>query len=110
MQGGFGKIYTEIGVDKYYIKNGDQYINPHRYDIERLVKKKLCPNNPFLRQQDHILDLACGSGEITLSLKQMGYSNITGIDPYTHVKYEQMTGLKCRQLTFVDIVNGDLDE
>lgn len=33
MQGGFGKIYTEVGVDKYYIKNGDQYINPHRYDI-----------------------------------------------------------------------------
>lgn len=40
----------------------------------------------------------------------MGYANISGIDPYTHVKYEQMTGLKCRQLSFVDIVNGELDE
>jgi hypothetical protein len=37
-------------VDKFYEKSGEQYSNPHRYDIERLVKKKLGPNNKFLRQ------------------------------------------------------------
>jgi len=51
------------------------------------VKKKLCPNNKFVRQYDKIVDLACGSGEITLPLKQMGYNNIAGIDPYTFTKY-----------------------
>lgn len=110
MQGGFGKIYKNVGVERYYQQNGANYVNPHKYDIERLIKKKLHPKNKFIGQEHRILDLACGSGEITLVLKQLGYNNITGIDPYTHLKYEEMTGLKCRQLNFVDIVNGELDE
>lgn len=110
MQGGFGKIYKDVGVEKYYEQNGANYTNPHKYDIERLLRKKLYPQNKFIKQEHKILDLACGSGEITLVLKQMGYNNISGMDPYTHVKYEEMTGLKCSQLNFVDIVNGELDE
>lgn len=62
MEGGFGKAYSQFGVTKYYEKTGEQYSNPHRYDIERLLKKKLSPNNAFLRANDRILDLACGSG------------------------------------------------
>lgn len=110
MQGGFGKIYKEVGVDRYYQQNGANYVNPHKYDIERLIKRKLSGKNKFIGAEDSILDLACGSGEITLVLKQMGYTNISGIDPYTHVKYQEITGLKCRQLNFVDIVNGQLDQ
>jgi ubiquinone/menaquinone biosynthesis C-methylase UbiE len=88
MEGGFGKAYSQFGVTKYYENAGQQYSNPHRYDIERLIKKKLSPNNIFIRITDKILDLACGSGEVTLPLRQMGYKNIEGIDPYTHMKYE----------------------
>ena len=46
------------------------------------------PNNPFIKAEHKILDLACGSGEITLVLQQIGYKNIEGVDPYTHNKYE----------------------
>lgn len=62
-KGGFGKVYHDVGVDKYYEQSGDHYANPHRYDIERLIKKKLAPNhNPHLHINDTILDLACGAG------------------------------------------------
>lgn len=111
MEGGFGKAYTIVGGSaKYYEKNGDQYSNPHKYDIQRLVRKKLAPKNPFVKVNDQILDLACGSGEVTIVLKEIGYKNITGIDPYTHLKYEEMTGLACKQFSFVDILEGALDD
>jgi 2-polyprenyl-3-methyl-5-hydroxy-6-metoxy-1,4-benzoquinol methylase len=40
-----------------------------------------------MKQNDRILDLACGNGEVTLPLKSMGYNNLTGIDPYTFSVY-----------------------
>lgn len=33
MDGGFGKAYSTFGVAGYYEKTGEQYFNPHRYDI-----------------------------------------------------------------------------
>lgn len=57
-----------------------------------------------------ILDLACGAGEVTLALKGIGYTNFEGIDPYTYEVYEQKTGLKCEKHSFVDIVEGALDQ
>jgi hypothetical protein len=37
-------------------------MNPHRYDIERIIKSKLSKNNKYIKANDSILDLACGSG------------------------------------------------
>lgn len=88
MKGGFGKTYQDVGVTRYYEQSGDNYANPHRYDIERLIKKKLGSHNPHIKAGDHILDLACGAGEATLPLRSLGYHNIKGIDPYTHTKYQ----------------------
>ena len=63
MIGGFGNAYQQQGVDNYYQQQGNNYSNPHRYDIERLIKKKLTPkHNPHLKVEDRILDLACGAG------------------------------------------------
>lgn len=102
MKGGFGKAYQEMGVDNYYHQQGHQYSNPHRYDIERLIKKKFQPaKNTYLNTKDKVLDLACGSGEVSGPLKQLGYLNIEGVDPYTSERYKEVTGLACRTLTFV---------
>ncbi len=83
MEGGFGRVYKEQGVSNYYEQSGQEYSNPHKYDIERLIRKKLGPRNPFIKRNDSILDLACGSGEVTAPLQQIGYTNLTGLDPYT---------------------------
>jgi hypothetical protein len=48
IDGGFSKAYNEQGVDKFYTEQGANYSNPHRYDIERLLRKKLSKNNPWI--------------------------------------------------------------
>ncbi|MCC6905320.1 MAG: class I SAM-dependent methyltransferase, partial [Anaerolineae bacterium] len=40
----------------------------------------------------HTLDLACGSGEATLALQALGFTHITGCDPYTGEAYTRRTG------------------
>jgi SAM-dependent methyltransferase len=110
MKGGFGKVYHDVGVKQYYEQSGSDYANPHRYDIERLIRKKLTPgHNPYLRVEDSILDLACGSGEATVALQHLNYKNIAGVDPYTFAKYKEVTGLPCAEHTFLDILNGAMD-
>lgn len=47
---------------------------------------------------------------MTIPLKNLGYKKIQGIDPYTFAKYKEMTGLDCGTFTFVDILEGALDE
>ena len=69
MEGGFGRVYKQKGDDSYYQESGHDYNNPHKYDIERLIRKKLGPRNPYIRRNDAILDLACGSGEVTVPLQ-----------------------------------------
>jgi len=29
--GGFGQIYSQVGVDNYYEKTGHNYANPHKH-------------------------------------------------------------------------------
>jgi len=103
MKGGFGKAYNDFGVDNYYQQQGHHYSNPHKYDIERLLKKKFVPaHNSFSLNTSHrILDLACGSGEVSTPLQQLGYGNILGVDPYTSTRYREVTGLECRTFTFL---------
>ena len=97
-------------MDNYYQQQGQHYSNPHRYDIQRLINKKFAPGkNPFLAAQHRVLDLACGSGEVSLPLSQLGYLNISGVDPYTSAKYREVTGLPCSTFNFVDILEGALD-
>ena len=56
----------------------------------------------------HVLDLACGSGEVTLTLQVMGAKQVDGIDPYTYKAFEQRTGQPCERLTFEAIAQGEI--
>jgi len=56
----------------------------------------------------HVLDLAAGSGEVTLLLRERGVSRVDGIDPYTAEAYRQRTNQEAEPLTFADIAAGSL--
>lgn len=47
-----------------------------------------------------MLDLACGSGEITLMLQSLGVKNIVAIDPYTMLAFKKRTGQECLPISF----------
>lgn len=89
-------------MDDYYLKHGSEYRNPHEKVIHRLMNLAL--DKGFVG--DKVLDLCCGSGEVTLAL---GDRDITGIDPYTEGAYFERTGKPLLQLTFNDIINGELE-
>jgi SAM-dependent methyltransferase len=57
-----------------------------------------------------VLDLACGSGEATLVLRELGVQHITGCDPYTGAAYLARTGWIARPDSFEDIATGSLSD
>lgn len=97
--------YESLGIDGYYLNHCDDYKNPHFEIIKTLLIEYIQENDIG----NNILDLCCGSGEITTILEEKGNYNIEGIDPYTCKLYENNTNKKCYQYSFKDIVNGFLD-
>lgn len=101
------------GVENYYSKFGNSYRNPHEATLRRIMPKAF---DTWLDKVkfDRVLDLACGSGEITLILedwlkKHAITASIEATDPFTHVAYEQRCHRPCQKFSFEDIGQGYLD-
>ncbi len=97
--------YAKLGVENYYLKHSKDYLNPH----EKIIKKLLLLAEDKKLIGKKVLDLACGSGEVTLTIKEYGHE-ITGLDPYTFEYYYKKTANKVLNLSFKDIVLGKLNE
>lgn len=98
---GFGQQYQQKGIKGFYQNIGEQYLNPHDQDIRNLILKIANPNLSYL-------DLACGTGIVSLTLKENGVTDIFGIDPFLFDQYTQKTGLPCTNETFEEIANKGL--
>ena len=97
--------YEELGVDEYYRIHSKDYSNPHYREIEYLLKE-------YIKSHDigeNILDLCCGSGEVTKILNIIGKYRIEGLDPYTAYSYVKNTNNDCYIYNFKDIVKGALE-
>ena len=108
--------YEKFGVDGYYKNNADTYSNPHIKIIQNLM-------NTLTERLDlsgqNILDLCCGTGEITSILNNLSNLNsenikdikeIKGLDPYTYKIYTERTDKYCYPFDFKDIATGKLTE
>jgi SAM-dependent methyltransferase len=96
--------YDTHGPSQYYALHSADYRNPHEPAIRKLIKAWL--DSSSLPKSIHLIDLACGSGEVTLVLEESGYTNITGIDPYTAKAYEIRTGRAAEVFSFEEIASG----
>ncbi len=100
--------YEKYGVNGYYSQYGSDYRNPHEDRLKTIVHQLVEKWN--LKPTERILDLACGSGEITLILRQLGFQSINGIDPYTSEAYEKRVGNPIHgRWTFEQIADGCLE-
>jgi len=99
------KEYEKYGVEKYYKNFGNNYVNPHfnklNEGIIKIWKEWNLPNK-------NILDLACGSGEISLIISKLNCKNIIGCDPFTCDNYFNNTKNKTLRYSFDDITAGKL--
>ncbi|MBC6421866.1 MAG: hypothetical protein GDA38_10160 [Hormoscilla sp. SP12CHS1] len=99
------KKYERYSVTGFYQQFGDDYRNPHEPAINRMIQLAV---QKWPLDLQKVLDLACGSGEVTLALHNFGYDNIDAIDPYTYNAYSQRTGKGAETYSFEDIGNGIL--
>lgn len=97
--------YEQYGVSDYYERFGATYRNPHEGAV-RAVLRAAVAQWPI--PLGRVLDLACGSGEATLALQELGAGTIAGIDPYTYAAYAQRTGRAAERLSFEQIAAGAL--
>ncbi len=103
------QAYDQHGVEEFYHQFGETYRNPHEAIIHKLLQQ--CITQWQLENQlktELTLDLACGSGEVTLALQKLDYTQIAAIDPYTGSAYFQRTGKTAEAYTFEQIADGIL--
>lgn len=98
--------YDEHGATEYYRKFGATYRNPHEPVVRTLIEQA-AHEFPF-DTTARVLDLACGSGEATLALREVGCTSIEGIDPFTSIAYLERTGQEAEDFSFEDAVQGVL--
>lgn len=92
--------YIQKGVPSFYRECGSNYINPHETAIKSCLDVVL---SMWKIKFDSVLDLACGSGEIT---SHINAKSITGIDPYCGQSYFKRTGKRVLPYSFDDIISG----
>lgn len=97
--------YEEHGVEGYYSQFGADYRNPHEAVIREVLREAVERWRLDLRR---VLDLACGSGEATLALRELGAGEIDGVDPYTAEAYLARTGDAAESFSFEQIAAGAL--
>lgn len=100
--------YEDHGADLYYQQSGARYRNPHEPRVRLAVHAAVQTWSLDLSAQ--ILDLACGSGEVTLALRELGATRIAGLDPYTGAAYLARTGLVAEPLGFAHVAAGALGD
>lgn len=97
--------YEQLGARGYYEQHGREYRNPHEPIVREVLTVAVDRWALDLRS---VLDLACGSGEVTLRLRELGAAEIRGIDPYTCEAYQARTGSPAEALSFEQIAGGAL--
>ncbi len=95
-------LYEKYGAEGYYREHAADYSNPHFPEIEALIRQ----NFSRFDCSGGVLDFACGGGEVTQVLLQLGVARVTGCDPFTFDLYERQTGCSCLRFSFKDIVKG----
>ena len=97
--------YEQLGAQAFYEQHGADYRNPHEAAIGAVLRAVV----PQWRLElTRVLDLACGSGEATLVLRELGAQHIEGLDPYTQAAYLARTGQMAEGFDFAAIAAGAL--
>jgi hypothetical protein len=99
--------YARLGVEAYYRRHASTYRNPHE-DAVRAALEHAAGAAEGSLDLSHVLDLAAGSGEVTLALRELGAARVDAVDPFTADAYRARTGAACEAFDFAAIAAGAL--
>lgn len=96
------------GAEGWYRERGSTYVNPHEAAVVAAVTDALVSWPELFGGE--ILDLCCGSGEVTLALRAHGIdpAAITGCDPFTGAAYSARCKRDALPCSFADVADGAL--
>jgi hypothetical protein len=97
--------YEEHGADAYYRQHASDYVNPHEPEVRQCIEMAA---SRWPLDLARVLDLAAGSGEATLALRDLGAGEIEACDPYLFALYERRVGRTCERFSFEDVAAGAL--
>lgn len=97
--------YQKFGVKNFYSFHGGEYKNPHESSIRKSI---IYVYKNWNLDFSSVLDLACGKGEVTKILEDLGIRNIDASDGFLSKEYTKETGRQCFNMTFEDIMKGSL--
>jgi hypothetical protein len=111
--------YDILGVEGYYKKNNESYQNPHFPVLKRAIGTVFDKLFPLLVLNESVglklLDIACGSGEVTVASKEWAdkrliSTSMVACDPFTSKAYFNRIGQECLELNFQDIASCQIDD
>ena len=78
--------------------------------LDRLVENYFPFNGPedTFNKSSRILEVGCGNGELLFALKEVGFENVLGIDPFIKETIKYPNGLSILKTT-IHAVNGEYD-
>lgn len=97
--------YERHGADGFYREHAGEYVNPHEPEARHLIGLAV---RKWTLDLSHVFDLAAGSGEATLALRELGAATVDACDPYLFAQYERRTGSPAERFSFADIAAGAL--
>jgi 2-polyprenyl-3-methyl-5-hydroxy-6-metoxy-1,4-benzoquinol methylase len=84
----FKKRKSDSFIKKFFRRKRDKYACFKKDPIGKMISQKY-PNQLFkalnktdINHESRILDVGCGAGDSLQSLEEIGFQNLTGIDPY----------------------------
>lgn len=111
----YDQIKTETGLKKVLITLRDRYAATGQGFIGKLLQMKMPHDKlPRLQQagvntQSRILDVGCGAGHLLHSLKECGFVNTHGIDPFNAKDIEYSNGLTIEKKSIHEVTDNNWD-
>jgi SAM-dependent methyltransferase len=115
----YDKVKSESGVKGFLIKKRDRYASTGKCLVGKLMQR-IQPHDklPALRSANitldsNVLDVGCGAGHLLHSMKEAGFKNLLGVDPFNdkYIKYENGLSIDQKSIHDLSINNksGDWD-
>lgn len=97
--------YERHGAAAYYREHAGDYVNPHEPEIRQAIGMA---HERWRLDLARVLDLAAGSGEATLALRELGAGAVEACEPFLLEQYARRTGAAAERHAFEDVAAGAL--